>query len=67
MAVKTMMDKLIDLRSDTVTKPSPAMRVRRSVTTSIAKIRRSIGCRRARRKYSDAKPASSFRPAAWAI
>ena len=26
MAVKTMMDKLIDLRSDTVTKPSPAMR-----------------------------------------
>ena len=26
MAVKTMTDKLIDLRSDTVTKPSPAMR-----------------------------------------
>ena len=65
-----MNDKIIDLRSDTVTKPSPAMR--RAMAEAevgddvIRTIRRSTGCNREPRKCLAVRRDCSCHPAVWA-
>ena len=66
-----MAEKVIDLRSDTVTKPSPAMRQAMAEAEVgemfISKIRRLIACKREPPKFSAGKRDCSCLPAAWVI